>query len=978
MSHFAADPSERRLRTLVVAVIMAPLVIVATLLVWLLPARLDAIAVETFDERGRAIAQVVGQAVQPGVEFEDADNVDAFLQRIATAPDLRFAVVYRADGTQLAVWGHAPSSAGHTPIAREPVLSNDDGILRVEVPVATHVGPPGALLIGLATDGLVATVRTNLRGALTAAVVVLLIGLLVSLVVGQFLVRRRRAECALHRTRESFRTLIERSPDGILVQREGRVVFANQAAGALFGQERPDALVGREYLALVHPDDRDAVAARIARARDATAALVPTEERFAREDGRIVSVEVAALSVVFEGGPAVLAIARDLTDRKAIQARLMISDRMATLGTLAAGVGHEINNPLTYLLGGLEFVVDAIDVASPPSREELPEIVEALRDALDGARRVQHIARDLKTFARGDTEAQGPLDVCATVLAALRMARAQLEPHARLVTELAPMPLVIGNEFRLGQVFLNLVVNAVQAFAEADRDQNEVKVAARRDGDDVIVSVTDNGAGIPREIRDRIFEPFFTTKAVGVGTGLGLSICQDIVVGLGGELTVDSELGRGTSFHVRLPGVPATAHVPAPGAPPRGLMKSFVASAALFVLLAAVHVNRASAQSDPPEDPPVADRPTDLPRETPIEDALSPDSDLMFRPLGGYGEITLTAPSNGDNVLDLRRIVLFVGHHFSPTWRFYSEFEQVHARVSPEDIGSFEVEQAYLDHLVRRSFNLRVGEFLVPMGIINTYHDPTEFLGVDRPLVDELVIPSTWQEVGVGIFGELTPELRYQLYALNGLNAAGLAATAPLRSAFEEGSLADAKDAGVIARVDWVPIEGATLGASAYGGTSGNSLRAVAGNVPIGMFDLDGHIRRGGLQLQAEAVMLLVGGAGAVDRALAAGTPDQVAALPVPSQAQGGYVQAGYDVLSLLGGHRGNSLVGFGRFDYVDTQARVPAGFTAKPELRRFAMIAGLVYRPLSQIAFKLDYGRHWFGAGPSYDQLAAAIAWSF
>jgi hypothetical protein len=345
---------------------------------------------------------------------------------------------------------------------------------------------------------------------------------------------------------------------------------------------------------------------------------------------------------------------------------------------------------------------------------------------------------------------------------------------------------------------------------------------------------------------------------------------------------------------------------------------------------------------------------------------------------GGYGELTYNSPSNGSSVVDLRRFVLYFGHDFSDRLRFYSEVEIEHAISSAADRGEVEVEQAFLDGLFSKKFNLRGGVILMPAGIINVYHEPPSFNGVDRPDVDQFVIPSTWREAGVGIFGELTEGLRYQLYAVTGFNANGFSAEQAIRDGHQEAQLAYAGDFGGIARLDYEPVLGTVVGATAYAGTSGNNLRATVGRVPLTLFEVDARTRWGGFTARAEAAVLFVGDAAALNQALAGGDQAQQQAVPVSSKSWGGYLEVGYDLLRLFAPSERQSLTAFVRGELVDTQADVPEGSTARLEFRRYSAVAGLVYRPIPQIALKADYRRREFGAGPGFNEIATAITWLF
>jgi hypothetical protein len=385
----------------------------------------------------------------------------------------------------------------------------------------------------------------------------------------------------------------------------------------------------------------------------------------------------------------------------------------------------------------------------------------------------------------------------------------------------------------------------------------------------------------------------------------------------------------------------------------------------------------ASAPADAPPEP--AQPPlTDLARETAIENPLGGARSTSTSAFGGYGEITLNVPSNASSVIDFRRFVLFFGHDFTDRIRFYSEVEVEHAVSSFADAGEAEIEQGYLDGLFTKHVNVRGGLILMPMGIINVYHEPPSFNGVDRPDVDQVVIPSTWREPGVGIFGELAEGLRYQLYVVNGFNANGFTAESAILEGHQEAQLAYAGDVGAIGRVDYEPILGTVLGASAYGGTSGNSLRDTVGRVPIGLFDVDARTRRGPFSARAELAVLLIGEADKLSAAFAAGTPDQMAAGPISSRAIGGYVEVAYDVLHLTGIQTDQTITAFGRFDYADTQAAVPSGFQAQLQFRRTSGVFGVVWRPIPQIAIKTDYRHRVYGAGPNDDEFAAAITWLF
>ncbi|GEJ59117.1 ATP-binding protein [Anaeromyxobacter diazotrophicus] len=261
---------------------------------------------------------------------------------------------------------------------------------------------------------------------------------------------------------------------------------------------------------------------------------------------------------------ACVAVFRDLGERRRLQARLQIAERLASLGTLAAGVAHEINNPLAFVTSNLDYVSRQLAAVGEALGPERAEIAEALADSRRGAERIASIVRDLQAFGGKERPANAEqADPNAALEFALRMSDSLIRHRARLVKDLRPVPCVRGEEARLGQVFLNLLVNAAHAIEPGRADASLIRVSTRFDdaARRVVIEVADEGAGIHPEVLPRIFEPFFTTKPVGAGTGLGLFVCQGIVTELGGELAVESELGQGTTFRVLLPAAGAAPRV---------------------------------------------------------------------------------------------------------------------------------------------------------------------------------------------------------------------------------------------------------------------------------------------------------------------------------------------------------------------------------------------------------------------------------
>ncbi|RKG81024.1 PAS domain S-box protein [Corallococcus sp. CA049B] len=388
---------------------------------------------------------------------------------------------------------------------------------------------------------------------------------------------RRQVEEALKRSEASLRALMEGFPDPAAIEQDGHIVYANAVLVTTLGFARAEELVGRRLSEFLADVPGTGVASG-----DSTP--LTSERRLVLRDGRTRVVELASLPLRFDGQPAVVSIARDVTEQRQLQARLTLADRLASVGTLAAGIAHEINNPLAFVVSNLGFLSDefrhhlspgpGVRGVRPP---DVAEWQEVLGEACEGAERVRQIVRQLKTFSRPDEERMTPVDVHAVLDSVVMMAANEIRHRARLRRDYGTVPQVMGNEGRLCQVFLNLVVNAAQAIPEGSAHDHEVVLVTRVSGEQVVVEVRDTGSGIPPEVMGRIFDPFFTTKPVGVGTGLGLSICHGIITGLGGDIQVDSTVGRGSTFRVVLPApqpepVVRPPEAPLPAAPvvPRG------------------------------------------------------------------------------------------------------------------------------------------------------------------------------------------------------------------------------------------------------------------------------------------------------------------------------------------------------------------------------------------------------------------------
>lgn len=362
---------------------------------------------------------------------------------------------------------------------------------------------------------------------------------------------RYSSVAALRRSEERFRRLIELAPDAVWINDGRRLLYVNEATVRMLGYDSIDQVLAMSPLDIVHPDDHVAMVERSRTMMMTGQPIEPREYRICRRDGSLATTEVQSMPIEWEGEKAILGFARDVTARKEMEKQLIRADRLAALGTLLAGIAHEMNNPLAYVMLGIEQAFVRMEQIAPQT-PEVARLREVLEDVRTGTTRVAAVVRQLRATSRPDTSERGVVDVGAALQSALRIAGNEIRHRARLVIDLAEAPTIDGSAQRLEQVFLNLLVNATHALPEG-RAENEIAVRLEQSEQSIVVEIRDNGQGIAPDVLPHIFDPFFTTKAVGVGMGLGLSICHGIVSAHGGTIDVDSEPGRGSRFRVSLP-----------------------------------------------------------------------------------------------------------------------------------------------------------------------------------------------------------------------------------------------------------------------------------------------------------------------------------------------------------------------------------------------------------------------------------------
>jgi hypothetical protein len=337
-----------------------------------------------------------------------------------------------------------------------------------------------------------------------------------------------------------------------------------------------------------------------------------------------------------------------------------------------------------------------------------------------------------------------------------------------------------------------------------------------------------------------------------------------------------------------------------------------------------------------------------LPVPSSAQTPASPEGGSSTGPISGYMELHFNNPQDADPILDFHRFVLLFMHSFSPRIRFVGELELEHAVVEGlEEKGELELEQAYVDFLLNRAFNVRAGMVLVPVGLINERHEPPTFHGVERPLVDEVIVPSTWFEPGAGVHGEIGAGLRYRAFVLAPLDSAGFSADEGLREGRQKGSEAIARKAAGAARVEYHGLPGVHAGASVYYGDSAASFLRF--NVPTTVIEADARHRWRRFEHRGQYAHVFVDGAGDLNQARARleGVDPNVA-----RQMRGFYLESAVQLVPAPP----REVRLFLRYENADTQYRMPTGYLPIDAFDRSAWVVGATYYPDPDIAVKLDY----------------------
>ena len=505
------------LRTKLGALCAGVVLAVAAVLLVELPRAMDDQSMSWVTSRSLGLGRLLASALEAPVDFDDASAAHGTLGGLLSSRGAVYALLLGAKGEEVARWGSTSSRQPLPPGTGEETAVTD-GLLHVRVPIITRSGRRAELLLGFGLEELRDRRREVRTSVLLTTGVSLVAALAAALVLGTLLARplRRMTEVA------------RRVADGQVSEATALPLDRHDELGVLaaaFAQMLEKLYAQQAHIGKINADLAE-------RVRERTQELARTSEALAQLERT--------------------------------QQQQVLADRRISVGRLAAGVAHEVNNPLAFLSGNLEFVsqelpellrlVDRGDSeARMAARHVVEELCGAVADSRQGARRVTHIVRGLKTFARDDDRREH-LRLDGPVEAAIEMALHEIKHRARLVRRYGTVPWVLASEVRLSQVFLNLLINAAQALPEGSTEEQQivVSIGVAPDGR-AMASVADSGCGMPPEVMARIFDPFFTTKPVGVGSGLGLPISRNIVTASGGDITVESAPGQGTTFTVLLP-----------------------------------------------------------------------------------------------------------------------------------------------------------------------------------------------------------------------------------------------------------------------------------------------------------------------------------------------------------------------------------------------------------------------------------------
>jgi PAS domain S-box-containing protein len=367
--------------------------------------------------------------------------------------------------------------------------------------------------------------------------------------------KHKQAEEALRESEERYRALLElgaRVGEAVAMLQDtekgtGIYTFVSDEWVRISGYSKEE-LLGMSMADIVHPRYREAAMERYRKRLQGETIPGLFELSIIRKDGTEVPIEITSAFTTYQGKRANVVYIRDITERKKRQEQLLITDRLASIGELASGIAHELNNPLTSILGFSQLLLDK-DVPA--------DVKEDLRVISRESQRAANIVKNFLSFARKHPAERKPVKINEVIEGILKVrAYEHKVNNIEVNTQLAPdLPLVLADSFQLQQVFLNIIINA-EYFMTGAHGKGTITVTTRQIEDMIRISLADDGPGIAPEDLGHLFDPFFTTKEEGKGTGLGLSICHGIIAEHGGRIYAESKLGKGATFIIELPTIP--------------------------------------------------------------------------------------------------------------------------------------------------------------------------------------------------------------------------------------------------------------------------------------------------------------------------------------------------------------------------------------------------------------------------------------
>ncbi len=395
---------------------------------------------------------------------------------------------------------------------------------------------------------------------------------------------RQKAESAFRASEERYRILIENAKVGVLLIQDGNITFANSICSKMWGYDQKE-IIDRSFLSFIHPDDHE-LAINNHRKRLMGEGIEDSYPiRIINKQGETRWIQINAVCMIYNEKQTILTFLNDITQQRQLELQILQSEKMASIGQLAAGVAHEINNPVGFVscnfntLGGYqrqlsELIVKYKELAAlvsefPEPQEKvfsklneigtleqeididyvMDDFPQVIKESEDGVNRVKKIVSDLKNYAHPGSEKMQLTDINRNIESTLNMVWNELKYHVEIEKDLNDIPAIECYPQLLNQVFMNLIVNAAQAI----ETKGKIKIKTKRSNTHIEIHISDTGIGIPKENLPKIFDPFFTTKDVGKGTGLGLHVCYNIINKHNGTINVESDVGKGTSFTISLP-----------------------------------------------------------------------------------------------------------------------------------------------------------------------------------------------------------------------------------------------------------------------------------------------------------------------------------------------------------------------------------------------------------------------------------------